>query len=67
MREQSLVKGASRVIECHALGGWAGENSRRGWVGEKRDFFNTLLTRRRRFPDSPYNRLILGLRQPMHS
>jgi hypothetical protein len=42
-------------------------SARRGWVGEKRDFFNTLLARNRRLPDSPYNRLILRLRQPMHT
>src|SRR5574341_843733 len=38
-----LGKGMSRVIECRALGGWAGENSRRGWAGEIAGFLNILM------------------------
>jgi hypothetical protein len=43
MREQSLEKGASWVIDCKAIGGRVGGDSRRGWAGEKRDFVNSLL------------------------
>jgi hypothetical protein len=30
-------EGAFRVIDCKAIGGWAGEKNRLGWAGEKGD------------------------------
>jgi hypothetical protein len=30
-------EGAFRVIDCKAIGGWAGEKNRLGWAGENGD------------------------------
>ena len=37
-------KGASRVVDCGAIGGWVGETNGRGGLGETMAFLNILRT-----------------------